>query len=340
MKKKSPNQLITLKPAQRESWQQVLAESLSKPADLLAYLALKPEDLGYSLDAKNPFDMRVPRPFMQRMQKGNPKDPLLLQVLATGMERAQVAGFSQDPLAESSQIAAEGVLHKYPGRVLLTVTGACAVHCRYCFRRHFPYADVVPNKRHWQAALDYISKDTSIREVILSGGDPLIWKDEVLADLICLLSQVDHLDILRIHTRLPIVIPQRVTERLLETLQLWPRQCVLVVHTNHPAEIDAEVRQALRRLSSQVDWLLNQSVLLAGVNDDAKALAELSRQLFAAKTLPYYLHALDKVAGAAHFEVPPDKSQHIMKALREQLPGYLVPTFVSEVPHTLSKQPL
>lgn len=340
MKKQSPATAVVIKKKGPDKWQQILANGISSPAELMARLQLKPEDLKDGVDANSPFRMRVPEPFVSRMQKGNSEDPLLLQVLAMNSERVQADGFARDPLAEKEQMVAKGVLHKYPGRVLLAVTGACAVHCRYCFRRHFPYAEAVPGRHSWQMALDYIGKTQAIREVILSGGDPLMLKDAVLGDLIRALSRISHVETLRIHTRLPIVVPQRVTRALLDTLAIWPRTTVLAVHANHPAEIDSAVHKGLERLADSVDWLLNQSVLLANINDDSAVLTELSRRLFAAKTLPYYLHALDKVTGAAHFEVPVSTGRAIMKSLREQLPGYLVPAFVTEVPHTLSKQPL
>ena len=242
-----------------------------------------------------------------------------------------VAGFGADPVGDLAAMAAPGVLHKYQGRVLLTATGACAVHCRYCFRRHFPYADANPLADRWNQALAYIAADDSIVEVILSGGDPLTMSDRRLAELVHGLEGVAHLRRLRLHTRLPIVLPERVNDELLAWLGATRLKTVVVVHANHAQEIDASVASALARLKAAGVELLNQSVLLRGVNDSADVLAALSEVLFAAGVMPYYLHMLDRVQGAAHFEVPEAAARGLMAELNRRLPGYLVPRWVREI---------
>lgn len=245
-------------------------------------------------------------------------------------ELRRPAGFSTDPVGDLAARQVPGLLHKYQGRALLLVTGGCAVHCRYCFRRFFPYSEAAgPNT--WQQALDAIAHDPSIEEVILSGGDPLVLPDEHLAELVHRLAEVEHVQRLRVHTRLPVVIPQRVTDELVAWLRGTRLTSVVVVHVNHPQELDEPTMASLRRLSAAGIPLLNQAVLLAGINDRVDVLAELSRKLIAAGVLPYYLHQLDRVAGAAHFEVPPAKGKRLVAELRRQLPGYLVPRYVREV---------
>lgn len=270
------------------------------------------------------------------MCPGDPNDPLLRQVLPTKAEHAPVAGFSTDPLREAEATVAPGLLQKYAGRALLIATGACAVHCRYCFRRHFPYAS------HQQEAnfeaVEHIRADPTIREVILSGGDPLLLKDAHLGRLLARIGALPQVTRLRLHTRLPVVIPQRVTAALVDALAAVPQQVVVVLHFNHPNEIDADCRRALAALSGFV--LLNQSVLLAGVNDAAGVLAALSERLFEAGVLPYYLHLPDAVAGTAHFHVSEAQAGAIHRQLAASLPGYLVPKLVREVPGAAAKESL
>ncbi|OGI52148.1 MAG: EF-P beta-lysylation protein EpmB, partial [Candidatus Muproteobacteria bacterium RIFCSPLOWO2_01_FULL_60_18] len=263
---------------------------------------------------------------------GDPHDPLLRQVLPLAEECLTAEGFGTDPVGDLAAMAAPGVLHKYQARVLLTVTGACAVHCRYCFRRHFPYADANPATGQWHAALDYIAGDDTITEVILSGGDPLTLSDRRLAEFTRQLETIPHLRRLRLHTRLPIVLPERVNDELLAWLGDTKLKTVMVVHANHAQEIDASTRSALGELKAIGTELLNQSVLLCGVNDSADALAALSEKLFEAGVLPYYLHMLDKVQGAAHFEVNETAARQLMTELNRRLPGYLVPRLVREIP--------
>jgi L-lysine 2,3-aminomutase len=266
------------------------------------------------------------------MRRGDPHDPLLRQVLPLGAELVAAPGFSVDPVGDRDALRAPGVLHKYQGRVLLTATGACAVHCRYCFRRHFPYAQANASAEHWQAALDYVATNPDVREVILSGGDPLTLSDRRLAEFVQALEACAHVERLRLHTRLPVVLPERVTPELLAWLANTRLQTVVVIHANHAREIDDNVRLACARLRDSGATLLNQSVLLRGVNDSVEALATLSETLFAAGVLPYYLHLLDRVQGAAHFEVEDATARQLLAELNAGLPGYLVPRLVRELP--------
>ena len=326
------------------SWQREMAAAIRDPAELLALLGLDPARMGLGAEAQKEFPLRVPHGFAARMRPGDPNDPLLLQVLPLAVESEHAPGFSADPVGDIAAMAAPGLLHKYQGRVLLVVTGACAVHCRYCFRRHFPYGEANSAGGHWAESLAAIAAQPDIAEVILSGGDPLSLPDSRLAEMAGELAAIPHLKRLRIHTRLPVMLPTRVDDelvgwlsRLVRTTALKP---VVVIHANHPHEIDGAVAGSMRRLAGAGAVLLNQSVLLRGVNDDPETLAALSEALFAAEVLPYYLHRLDRVRGAAHFEVPPSEAAHIMTALRTRLPGYLVPRFVSEEPGAPYKRPL
>jgi EF-P beta-lysylation protein EpmB len=320
-------------------WQRELARAVTKPEQLLRLLQLQPEQIRGYTSAHRQFPLRVPRSYIARMRQRDPQDPLLLQVLPVSAELNDVPGYTSDPLAEHSCMPVPGVIRKYTGRVLLTVTGACGVHCRYCFRRHFPYADANPATRQWDPAIDYINSQTDIHEVILSGGDPLSLSDSRLAGLLARLQAIPHLSRLRVHTRLPVVLPERVDDRLLNWLQGSRLRCIMVLHLNHPNEIDASFRRACGRLRTAGVTLLNQSVLLKGVNDNAMVLSSLSESLFSAGVLPYYLHRLDRVQGAAHFEVSNHRARAIMDALHAALPGYLLPRFVREEPGSRGKTP-
>ncbi len=322
------------------AWQQALARAVTDPGELLEMLGLSRDLLPGAHAAGRYFPLRVPRGFVARMRRGDPQDPLLRQVLPLDEECCEVPGFGADPVGDLAAMAAPGVLHKYQGRVLLTVTGACAVHCRYCFRRHYPYSEANPAAANWGAALDYITADGTISEVILSGGDPLTLSDRRLEDLLQPLAEIAHVRRLRIHTRLPIVLPERITGALLHLLAASRLQPVLVVHANHAREIDTAVRQSLGRCRQAGIALLNQSVLLRGVNDSPAALAQLSEVLFEVGVLPYYLHMLDKVRGAAHFEVSEADAGRILTELSTCLPGYLVPRLVREAAGAPAKQPV
>jgi L-lysine 2,3-aminomutase len=316
---------------QTPRWQALLAGAVTDPETLLAALGLGPEWLPGARAAARLFPLRVPHGYIARMARRDPQDPLLRQVLPLNEECEAVEGYGPDPVGDLKARAAPGVLHKYRGRVLLTATGACAVHCRYCFRRHFPYAEANASADRWRAALDYIAADPGIEEVILSGGDPLTLSDRRLAEFVAAVERIPHVRRLRLHTRLPIVLPERIDAALLAWLGATRLTVVVVVHANHANEIDGAVRAALVRLKDSGATLLNQSVLLAGVNDSVEALAGLSRALFDAGVLPYYLHLLDKVQGAAHFDVPEDRARALLAGLNARLPGYLVPRLVREI---------
>jgi len=328
-------------------WQRQLAEAIRDPVELLALLDLLPQDLGPGITAADligataGFPLRVPRAFIERMRRGDPRDPLLLQVLAQPRELQPAAGYVTDPLAEADARDAPGLLRKYAGRALLIATGACAVHCRYCFRRHYDYgAEQDTDGPRWQAALAAVAADPAIDELILSGGDPLSLGNARLAQLFARIDAMPQVRRVRIHTRTPIVLPARVDAGLLALLAPRRERLAIVVHANHPAELDAATGNALRQLAGCSTALLNQSVLLAGVNDDADTLAELSQRLFTAATLPYYLHQLDPVAGAAHFAVADARAMELHQQLIARLPGYLVPRLVREVPGAPGKLPL
>jgi L-lysine 2,3-aminomutase len=317
-------------------WQRQLAQALVTPAELLAALGLDLALLPGAVRAAAQFRLLVPRAYLARMRRGDPHDPLLRQVLPLEEELAAVPGFAADPLAEGAALAAPGLLQKYRGRALLVSTQACAVHCRYCFRREFPYAQHSGITR-WREALAHIAADPSIEEVILSGGDPLTLSDARLAAFTDVLAGVPHVRRLRVHTRLPIVLPARVSEGLIGWIRGlgWP--LVVVLHANHANEIDTAVQDACAWLRDSGVTLLNQSVLLRGVNDSSEALATLSERLFQAGVLPYYLHLLDRVRGTAHFEVPEVRARQLAGELAARLPGYLVPRLVREQPHAPSK---
>ncbi|MDP5293767.1 EF-P beta-lysylation protein EpmB [Oceanimonas sp. CHS3-5] len=320
-------------------WQKELARAFTTPEQLLDYLGLDHGPWLEGFAARRLFPMRVPKPFADKMHPGDPADPLLRQVLPLAGEFTEVPGFVTDPLDEHDS-ALPGLLHKYRSRVLLVLRGGCAVNCRYCFRRHFPYADNSPGQGGWQPAVDYIAAHAEINEVILSGGDPLMAKDEHIAALLSELECIPHLKRLRIHSRLPVVIPTRLTGTLRERLSQSRLRPVLVVHVNHANEIDQDLAGRLQQWQRAGITLLNQSVLLAGVNDDADALEALSERLFEAGVLPYYVHQLDKVAGAAHFAVSDDHARALMARLLERLPGFLVPRLVREIGGEVSKTPL
>ncbi|MCO6412346.1 MAG: EF-P beta-lysylation protein EpmB [Thiogranum sp.] len=330
----------SLVPQQPGSWQTQLGRAITDPEQLLSELQLPSSLLPQALLASSRFRLRVPQGFVRRMRKGDPDDPLLRQVLPLGEELTSTEGYGLDPLAEMQSMPVPGLLHKYRGRVLLTLTGACAVHCRYCFRRHYPYNEANPTRDHWESTIAYLAHQRDVNEVILSGGDPLSLSDERLSALIGDLAAISRLQRLRIHSRIPVVLPERVDTSLLEWIDATRLHCVLVVHTNHPNEIDDTVIHAMGRLRAVGVTLLNQSVLLRGINDHADTLVELSQKLFEAGILPYYLHQLDAVQGAAHFAVGDIRAKSLVEEIRDRLPGYLVPRLVREHPHQPSKTPI
>ena len=336
--------MITASPSARLSqpgadWRELWRDAITDPVELLQAVGLgertdllPPDDAGFAL--------RVPRGFVARMRRGDPLDPLLLQVLPQRSEHDQVAGYTIDAVGDMAAKTGHGVLHKYAGRSLLIASGSCAVNCRYCFRRHFPYADEIAAASHWREALAELRADPSIHEVILSGGDPLALATHKLEEFTSGLAALPQVIRLRIHSRLPVVLPERIDDAFVAWLGPLPLQKVVVLHANHANELDASVGAACARLRDAGATVLNQSVLLRGVNDDADTLVNLSERLFAAGVLPYYLHQLDRVQGTAHFEVSDDRALELQQALRSRLPGYLVPQLVREVAGDASKRPL
>jgi EF-P beta-lysylation protein EpmB len=319
-----------------EKWQQSLADLITEPKELLALLELDPADAAMD-EAAAHFPLRVPREFAARMAKGDWRDPLLLQVWPSILEGQQAAGFSQDPLEETRFTVAPGLIQKYRGRALLTAAPHCAVHCRYCFRRHFDYTANSPSRSEWLKTLDVLRASPEIGEVILSGGDPLALNDRQLGWLLAQLEDIPQLHTLRIHSRTPVVIPSRLTPSLTGLLRQSRLQCVLVLHSNHANELGSELVRPLQDLQANGVTLLNQSVLLRDVNDSAATLIELSRRLFALHVLPYYLHLPDRVTGTAHFDVSEQRGRELIAEIETHLPGYLVPRLVREEPGAGSK---
>jgi L-lysine 2,3-aminomutase len=322
-----------------EPWRRELAESVTDPAELLRLLELDPALLPAAHLAAARFGLRVPRAFLAQMRRGDPRDPLLLQVLPLAAELREHAGFGPDPVGDLGALQAPGLLGKYHGRALLMTTGACAVHCRYCFRREFPYDAGALTPARLAAAVAALAATPELEEVILSGGDPLSLPTARLEAITAALGVLPGLRRLRIHTRTPVVLPARVDGLLLEWLGALPWRTVVVLHVNHPRELSAAVCAALASLAASGATLLNQAVLLAGVNDDEDTLAALSTGLFEAGVLPYYLHLLDRVSGTAHFEVPAERAMRLHAGLLARLPGYLVPRLVRELPGAASKVP-
>jgi len=312
-------------------WHAAMQDAVTDPDELCSLLSLPPEVAASAARAVNQFALLVPRTYLARIRPTDPNDPLLLQILPKGEEADNVAGFTSDPVGELHAAQDAGWLCKYTGRLLMLTNAACAVHCRFCFRRHFPFSGEDPAKR-WEAALERIASDAAIHEVILSGGDPLTLEDALLAELAQRIAAIGHVRRLRIHTRLPIVIPQRVCDELLEWLSGGRLTAVMVVHVNHPAELDGPTSAALGRLVDAGVPVYSQSVLLCGVNDQVEVLADLFERLADLRVKVYYLHQLDRVAGGAHFEVPVERGIAIMRELQARLPGYAVPRYVKEIP--------
>ena len=297
---------------------------ITSRSQLQEKLSLPP--VGPATKAEEVFPLRVPESYLRRIRSGDPTDPLLRQVLPVAEEDVVTAGYSRNPLHENQK--PPGLLRKYRNRVLLIAAASCPIHCRYCFRRHFPYH---PSLNHEQA-LDAIGSDRDIHEVILSGGEPFTLSNSKLALLISRLAAMEHLRRLRIHSRVPVVQPERMDSGLLQALRGWRKPCTLVMHCNHPQEMDAAVASGLQRLQGIGIMLLNQAVLLRGINDNLAVQRELWQELFAAGVLPYYLHLPDKVQGTAHFAVSETRGRRIINGLRASLPGYLVPRLVREEP--------
>lgn len=331
--------IITRTPAswQHSPWQKLLSEAITRPEELFELLKLDKSSLPDALLAHSDFALRVPRGYVGLMEPENPDDPLLRQVLPVSAELDTVEGFNRDPVGDLAASKAPGILHKYRGRVLLIATGACAINCRYCFRRHFPYSEQSAYRSRWNQSLDYIAGDKSISEVILSGGDPLLLNDSQLGELIQSIEAIPHVKRLRLHSRLPVVLPERTTIDLIRNLSTSRLDTVLVVHTNHANELGESAVFACQQLYKAGVTLLNQTVILRGINNNADTLAALSEALFDAKVMPYYLHMLDPVQGAAHFDISTEDALGIHTELQNRLPGYLVPRLVKEEAGKASK---
>ncbi len=321
-----------------ENWKQSLSRAFRRVEDLLRFCELEPEQVSAPIDKH--FALKVTRYYASLIEKGNPHDPLLKQVLPDTREYLTTPGYKLDAVGDQQAMPVVGLIHKYPGRVLLPLSGACAIHCRYCFRRHFPYAESHTDLGPHSPALDYLVQHTDINEVILSGGDPLMSSDDNLGLLVEQLNRIPHLRLLRIHSRLLSVLPERITENLMDSLEQFSGQLVWVTHINHANEL-SDINQAVfKTISQRGHRLFNQSVLLKGINDDVNTLKDLSFKLFASGITPYYLHRLDKVQGAAHFDLSHEQSCAIYQALKHQLAGYLLPKMVDEIPGQLSKSPV
>ena len=318
-----------------ELWQQRLQEGFSDAKALLNYLQL-PEEAA-SVTSEQLFPTRVPISFAQKMRKGDLSCPLLKQVLAISKENHVNEGFLIDPLNEQAANPVQGLLHKYYGRVLITLASSCAINCRYCFRRHFPYKENQISASRWQAILEYIQADPSIHEVIMSGGDPLMHKTKRIKQYIDDLAPIAHVKTVRFHSRLPVVMPERINSNFIEMLKIAPFKIVMVIHCNHPAELCDQTKAVFKALTQAGVTLLNQSVLLKNINDSSKVLATLSHKLFEQSVMPYYLHILDKVKGTAHFDLDLIGAKKIYSQLQEKLPGYLVPKMVVEQPGAMNK---
>ncbi len=321
-----------------QPWQAVVRSAIRDPAVLCRRLDLPASLAAQAGVGHRQFRTFVPESFLARIRPGDPQDPLLLQVLPLEQEVNPRPGDMRDPVGDAAAQRAPGLIHKYHGRALLIARGVCAIHCRYCFRRHFPYESAPLTTDQFDEALQIVRNDRSLEEIILSGGDPLMMVDDKLDELIQLIEAIPHVIRLRIHTRLPVVIPSRVTEKLCQLLQHTGMSVIMVAHINHPQEIDESVQQAIARLLRHGVLMLNQSVLLRGVNDRLETLVELSRHLIDMNCLPYYLHQLDRVAGAGHFEVPQTEGESLIRQMREVLPGYAIPRYVREVAGESAKQ--
>ncbi len=323
---------------QSKSWQQQLADSITDPKELLQQLDLPLSLLPAAENAARLFPLRVTQDFLKLIKKSDPDDPLLLQILPLQDELDSPAGYLDDPVGDQQATLTPGLIHKYHSRVLLITTPACAVHCRYCFRRHYPYQTASAHGQQLEQALVAIQKDTGISEIILSGGDPFSLSDQVLGKLLDKISTIPHIRTIRFHTRLPAVLPDRITHDLIQLLNRQNRQLVIVLHINHPAELSEKTARAMQALHDAGITLLNQSVLLKGVNNKAEILIQLAQKLFTQHILPYYLHLLDPVKGASHFDIPEKEAIILVKKMKTALPGYLVPKLAREIKNLPYKQ--
>ncbi len=336
---KNESRIITRTPArwQTSDWQNALKNMSRSLQEVLDYCEIGAEDLNLQQQAEADFCVKAPKHYLNQIEKGNAQDPLLLQILPTSSEVNTHTQAEKDPLKEERFNKAPGLIHKYAGRVLLIANPSCAIHCRYCFRRHFDYQENTLSREDWQKTLDYIRNDESIFEVILSGGDPLSNNDKQLGYLLKQISETPHINTIRFHTRIPTVLPERITDDLLELLQSIPQQMVMVLHINHANEISDDVASSLHKLAAAGIRLLNQSVLLKGVNDHVEALQSLMLKLHQLNVGAYYLHTLDTVEGAMHFAVDDDLALGLYCSLQAKLPGYMLPKLVREIPFESNK---
>ncbi len=319
-------------------WQASMKMAFRSPVELAEFLGLNLEQAIVPSNSYG-FPFLVTREFASRMKKGDWDDPLLLQAWPFSQESIAAPGYNEDPVGELGARIESGLLQKYHGRVLMVTTGACAIHCRYCFRRHYPYSDEPKSIEQWLPALDRIEADDSISEVILSGGDPLMITDRSLETLFKRIESISHVERLRIHSRMPIVLPNRIDDGVVHLLKQTRLAAYVVVHTNHRNEIDESVIQAFRRMRNAGAVVLNQAVLLRGINDNVEAMEDLCLELTKHSVLPYYLHLLDPVQGASHFNVTAEKGKQLIVELRKRLPGYALPELVQELAGEASKTP-
>ena len=324
----------TASSCEESAWQQEMKQAIRSSLGLCEFLKIPPTAINVE---ENDFPVFVPRSFAARMNPGDPADPLLLQVIAQSQESLPIDGYEKDPNGEATAVLAAGVLRKYSSRALMITSGACAVHCRYCFRRHYPYSDSPSGLEQWQSSLQAIAQDANIEEVILSGGDPLVLSDQSIGQLLSALADIPHVKHVRFHTRTPVIIASRMTSTLLSHLKSTRLKVWFVIHSNHANELDGEVLASLSKLQQIGIPVLNQAVLLRRVNDNEDALYALCKRLIDAQITPYYLHQLDEVAGAAHFYVSPDRGRELIAAIRKRLPGYAVPRYVKEIAGEQSK---
>ncbi|WP_176336708.1 EF-P beta-lysylation protein EpmB [Marinomonas primoryensis] len=324
--------MIPIQTKNNISWSQHLSQALTSLPELVKHLGLSEKLSQQGIEAHQSFKLLVPRPYLSRIEYGNPNDPLLLQILPSAAEMQKVIGYTKDPLEEADHNPQKAIVHKYKRRLLVITTGTCAVNCRYCFRRHFPYGDNQLAQAEWQSVIEYLEKHPEVNEVILSGGDPLMMKDALLADKIRLLEALPQIKRLRIHSRLPVVIPARVCDDMLTWINKSRLDIIMVWHINHANEMDNELAQAAFKLKQAGVTLLNQGVLLKGINDTVDAQVNLSEAVFDAGILPYYMFTLDPVEGAAHFDISIEDAQRLMGKVAAELPGYLVPRLAKEIP--------
>lgn len=329
--------MIPIKTQNTTSWSQHLTQAITSLDDLIKSLGLSKDLITQGQDAQHSFKLLVPRPYLSRMEYGNPNDPLLLQILPNALETKSVIGYTKDPLEEADHNPQKAIVHKYKRRLLVITTGTCAVNCRYCFRRHFPYGDNQLAQAEWQSVINYLTAHPDVNEVILSGGDPLMMKDALLADKVRQIEALPQIKRLRIHSRLPVVIPARVCDDMFDWINKSRLDIIMVWHINHANEMDAELAQAAFKLKQAGVTLLNQGVLLKGINDSVEAQVNLSEAVFDAGILPYYMFTLDPVEGAAHFDITVEEAQKLMGKVAAELPGYLVPKLAKEIPGKTSK---